>query len=122
MPAAISFVREQTGSGKIILGGESISTIGNFAALSTDLEEDFFVDNVSKIVQFAPCIVPDLEAATGAPLDASLGAFFLQLGIYSIGGPGWEGPTGNLARLCAIAGEPLCSIFAYQGSGEAISS
>lgn len=90
LPAAIDLVKEQTGGEKIIISGQTATTLANTLALATELEDSYFNDNVLKVINFAPCsIVNTLAFSGGIPVDADFLINLFALQVYSFGGPNW---------------------------------
>ena len=66
-----------------------------------------------KVVNYAPCTIANpLAFSGGNPVEASFLINLFALQIYSFGGPNWgDRESGDLGTLCAVVGEPFCSVF-----------
>lgn len=58
IPAAIKKVKETSGVEKVAYIGYSQGTTIMFYALTKEVEESFFADNVSGFIALAPCMIP----------------------------------------------------------------
>ena len=87
--------------------------------MTTDLEESYFVDRVLKVMYLAPCSIIDPSAFSGFPIPIDFWGFLIQNGVYNLGGPGWNGPTGGLALVCGALGEPACTFMRLLGEDPA---
>lgn len=103
-PANIEKVKELTGHDKIFYVGYSQGTIQMFYGLSH--MQDYYAENLLKVVQLAPCFV----AESGIPFTPELTIETLfqyqDLGVYAYSGPNWERDRKvlcqNFRLLCPI--------------------
>lgn len=111
--ASIKAIKEVTGEDKIFYLGYSQGTIQMFYGLS-HLEDEFYADNLHKVVQLAPCF-GDNYTYEGDKQDINDKIHFLEdNGVWAVCGPNWED---DLQTICDNNSKSVCHHYkGYTGN------
>ena len=118
VPAIVEKIKEVSGVKKVTYAGYSQGSTIMFYGLASQVEEDYFAENVNAFIGIAPCVI--LPFWKGSNKKKARREWLQTDYKVQEEFPLLLGPDFNLDRYCEIASKEMCNEMKYElwfGSG-----